>query len=346
MRTEDIARAALPLDVAMAQFPYVPDLRARKAKLLEYAGDLTGAYAALDVDADASRGDPVIQTMAAHLASSFDPTAAVAHAERAFAIAPDQQAVLAGLAEAQLAAGEPDAAAATAERIRERWPLDQHGIGLLAVAWRLLDDPRYRELYDYRRVVGDYRIDTPDGWPSLEAYLADLGAALIRLHGFRTHPVGQSLRHGSQTQQNLARSDDPAIRAFFQAIDGPIRRHIAWLGAGDDPLRRRAAGGYAFSGLWSVRLRPGGFHISHLHQMGWLSSAFYVALPAAIDRRREGWIEFGRPGVPTAPALQAEHFIKPEPGRLVLFPSYMWHGTVPFSGEEPRLTIAFDLTPA
>jgi hypothetical protein len=29
----------------------------------------------------------------------------------------------------------------------------------------------------------------------------------------------------------------------------------------------------------------------------------------------------------------------------VLFPSYMWHGTVPFDGQAPRLTIAFDLQP-
>ena len=346
MRTEDIAQALAPLDGAMTQFPYVPDLRARKARLLEYAGDVAGAYAALDVNADASLGDPVIQTMAAHLASSFDPPVALAHAERAFALAPGQRAVVAGLAEAQLAAGAADAAALTAQSMRERWPLDQHGIGLLAVAWRLTGDPRYRELYDYEHMVRAYRIDPPDGWDTLESYLADLAAALTRLHGFRTHPVGQSLRHGSQTQQNLARSDDPAIRAFFQAIDGPIRRHIAWLGAGEDPLRCRAAADYAYSGIWSVLLRPGGFHISHLHQMGWLSSAFYVALPAAIDRGREGWIEFGRPGVPTEPPLDAEHAIKPEPGLLVLFPSYMWHGTVPFSGEDPRLTIAFDLTPA
>jgi len=346
MRTQDIAQATTPLDRAMAQFPHVPDLRARKAKLLEYAGDIASAYAALDVDADASLGDPVIQTMAAHLASTFDPPVALAHAERAFALAPGQRAVVAGLAEAQLAAGDAHAAARTAQSMRERWPLDQHGIGLLAVAWRLIGDLRYRELYDYERMVRAYRIDPPDGWTSLETYLTDLTAALTRLHSYRTHPVGQSLRHGSQTQQNLARSDDPAIRAFFQAIDGPIRRHIAWLGAGEDPLRLRATGEYAFNGMWSVRLRPGGFHISHLHQMGWLSSAFYVALPAAIERGREGWIEFGRPGEPTEPALDAEHAIKPEPGLLVLFPSYMWHGTVPFSGEDPRLTIAFDLTPA
>ena len=34
-------------------------------------------------------------------------------------------------------------------------------------------------------------------------------------------------------------------------------------------------------------------------------------------------------------------------GLLVLFPSWMWHGTVPFSGGEQdrRLTIAFDVVP-
>jgi hypothetical protein len=314
--------------------------------LLEYGGDVQGAYAALEVDTERSLGDPAIQTQAAHLASTFDPPAALAHAERAFGLAPWQRAVVAGLAEAQLAAGAAEAAAKTAQSMRERWPLDQHGIGLLAVAWRLMGNPRYGELYDYQRMVGAYAIERPDGWARLEDYLADLAVALTRLHGFRTHPVGQSLRHGSQTQENLALSEDPAIRALFRAIDGPIRRHMAGLGVGADPLRRRTTGNYAFSGMWSVRLRPGGFHISHLHQMGWLSSAFYVALPAAVGRGHEGWIEFGRPGVPTLPALEAEHFIKPEPGRLVLFPSYMWHGTVPFSGDHSRLTIAFDLTPA
>src|SRR5690606_37643835 len=59
----------------------------------------------------------------------------------------------------------------------------------------------------------------------------------------------------------------------------------------------------------------------------------------------EGWIRFGQPGLPTRPPLEAEHFIEPKPGMLVLFPSYMWHGTVPFGGDKRRLTFAFDLLP-
>jgi len=39
-------------------------------------------------------------------------------------------------------------------------------------------------------------------------------------------------------------------------------------------------------------------------------------------------------------------FVKPERGMLVLFPSYFWHGTVPFGGSDTRLTVAFDAVPA
>ena len=35
-----------------------------------------------------------------------------------------------------------------------------------------------------------------------------------------------------------------------------------------------------------------------------------------------------------------------EDGLLVLFPSYMWHGTVPFASDEKRLTCAFDVVRA
>jgi hypothetical protein len=37
--------------------------------------------------------------------------------------------------------------------------------------------------------------------------------------------------------------------------------------------------------------------------------------------------------------------IQPVTGRLVLFPSYMWHGTVPFHDKSARTTIAFDVVP-
>ena len=48
------------------------------------------------------------------------------------------------------------------------------------------------------------------------------------------------------------------------------------------------------------RLRPGGGrHVNHTHPQGWLSSAFYVDLPEAVNGGGEaGWILFGEPGCP------------------------------------------------
>ena len=98
-------------------------------------------------------------------------------------------------------------------------------------------------------------------------------------------------------------------------------------------------------GSWSVRLQPHGFHADHIHSRGWLSSACHIELPPAVaGRGREGWLRFGAP--PGRADLPPEYYVQPQAGTLVLFPSYMWHGTEPFGGEATRLTLAFDIVPA
>ena len=344
MRTGDAAAACARIDRMIVEHPDVSPLRALKAKVLTYADDSRGAY-------EAMTAGPLTDA-AGHLAASraavaFDADRALEHARSAVAMAPGQEDARRGLVEALLAVGAAEEAAPMVEAMLRDRPLDQYLLAFQATLWRLLDDPRLAQLYDYEAVVRGWRIDTPDGWPDLASYLADLALTLRSLHRLKTHPLDQSLRHGTQTSMDLLVSEEPTVRAFFKAIDGPIRRHMAFLGHGDDPLRRRNTGGYRIKGAWSVQLQPDGFHADHLHPDGWLSSACYIALPDAVEGAgREGWIQFGRPGIPTAPPLEAQHFIKPEPGLLALFPSYMWHGTVPFSGDQTRLTIAFDVVPA
>ena len=59
--------------------------------------------------------------------------------------------------------------------------------------------------------------------------------------------------------------------------------------------RRRAP--IRFSGSWSVRLTGEGFHVNHVHPAGWISSAFYVALPEAAmgGDAHAGWLSIGEP---------------------------------------------------
>ncbi len=348
-RTENVAAATAALRSAATAFPTDPALIIQLAKALQFGGQEETAYAALiGAIGRVGPGSAELQVAASNLAGAMKETvAALRHAEEAYAVRPDDPSVILALVDAQLGMGRPGPAARLAEALHERLANQQQVLARLATAWRLMDDPRYGRLYDYAAMVRGYTIETPEGWSDLPAYLPDLAAALRAAHRLKGHPYDQSLRGGSQTHTDLTLEENPAIAAFFKAIDAPIRAHMQALGEGSDPLRRRNTGRYAVQGAWSVRLRPNGFHVDHVHQLGWLSSAFHVELPPAVQGgEREGWLKFGEPGIATQPALPPEHFVKPEPGRLVLFPSYMWHGTTPFAGEEDRLTIAFDVVPA
>jgi len=325
MRTGDVAAARAELDRA----PPTAEITAITVRLLEAAGDQRAAYA---LAAQRAARDPSLNVLAARTAISIDPAAADRHLKAAPPGAKSLPRAKAEI-ETDLALGRIEQAVARAEALRAARPRDQYATALLATAWRLAGDPRYAALCDYDRLVKSYRIAAPQGWNSLEDYLGDLGAALDRIHGPLTHPVGQSLRHGSQTSRNLIDYADAPVRALFAAIDAPIRAHIAAMGESCD---------YGIDSAWSVRLNSSGFHLNHVHPEGWLSSAFYVRVPPGL-KDQEGWLKFGEPGPATAPPLGPEHFVKPEPGLLVLFPSYMWHGTVPFSSDEKRLTCAFDI---
>jgi hypothetical protein len=85
----------------------------------------------------------------------------------------------------------------------------------------------------------------------------------------------------------------------------------------------------------------------HIHPLGWISSAYYVQVPPEIvdSDVQGGGIKFGEPDIDLGDHGTARRAIQPTAGRLVLFPSYMWHGTVPFESDEPRMTVAFDVVP-
>jgi tetratricopeptide (TPR) repeat protein len=352
MRREDAQAATAILDRVIAAHPLdrpeTHELIAVRAQVLKFAGQPEAAYAGVAQAIVAQPQSLALRLSAGHLAVlAGAPAEGVAHAEAALKLAPTSAAAISLMCETSLAVGDAPRASELAAELRRRSPLDQNALVFQATAWRLMGDPRYGELFDYERLVRAWTLETPKGWTHLGGFLADLAEALAALHPFRTHPLNQSLRHGSQAA-DLKASTDPVVQAIFEALDAPIRSHLAWLGGGRDPVRRRNGGGYAYQGAWSVRLRPHGFHVDHVHPEGWLSSACYIALPDAVAESpgREGWLKFGEPGIATTPKLGPEHFIQPEAGRVVLFPSYMWHGTVPFGGEMPRLSVAFDLLPA
>ncbi|WP_066775423.1 2OG-Fe(II) oxygenase family protein [Sphingomonas sp. CCH5-D11] len=334
---------------AMRSLDGAPDTRELalvRATVLGGVGDQAAARRVVAQALQRGPGDLALQlTAAAQAGRAGDAAAQLAHATAALKIAPASIEAGRAAVEALLHAGRIGEAVGLAERVVAAAPDDQAALALLATAWRLSGDTRHTLLCEDKALISHDLIPVPAGWSDRDAFLHELAGALRELHGWRSHPLGQSLRHGSQTQVDLTKVQVPVIQALFATLPVLIDAHVAGLGRGDDPVRRRIGVGWRIAGAWSVQLQPGGFHTDHVHPEGWLSSAFYVSLPKVVAREPEGWLAFGRPGIATTPPLEPFRRLRPEPGMLALFPSYLWHGTEPFSGEEPRLTVAFDIVP-
>jgi tetratricopeptide (TPR) repeat protein len=256
------------------------------------------------------------------------------------------------LAEAELMANRPEQALAAARRLAELDPFSQFAAAHQASALRLLGDhDAARRLYDYQRFVHAIDLAPPKGYADLDDYNRVLVERLEALHQARQEPVNQSLRHGTQTPEKLFDRPgiDPAIRQLGEAVLAAARRFMAQLPEDPaHPFLARKGREMDWAGSWSVRLGGGGFHTDHIHQEGWISGCYYVEIPDCVadEETKPGWLKFGEFKPPVGPALPWERAVRPRPGLLVLFPSYMWHGTLPITGSQPRMTVAFDIKPA
>jgi Putative 2OG-Fe(II) oxygenase len=169
-------------------------------------------------------------------------------------------------------------------------------------------------------------------------------ALLLRLHRESVECIGQSVRGGTQTRWNLFDRPEPELAELHRALEALVADYLSGLPPRDEahPLLRHKGRPLRITTSWSIRLTGAGYHVSHFHPKGLVSSACYLRVPESDAETRQGWLELGVPpddfAMPLAPLLS----VKPEPGRLALFPSYLLHGTRRFSAGE-RMSVAFDV---
>jgi hypothetical protein len=177
----------------------------------------------------------------------------------------------------------------------------------------------------------------------------ELSAYLSSLHANAREFPSQTLRGGTQTYEGLFYRGHHLVDALLARINEAVRAYGAGLLARNKhPFVSRRNRSFRYTGSWSSCLRDNGYHVNHIHQKGWISSCYYAALPEAVadSGPRQGWLTFGEPPSEFELDWGPRMTIQPSVGRLVLFPSYMWHGTIPFCSPQQRTTIAFDAVPA
>lgn len=321
------------LDRALAGAPGDARLHQLKIMALHRAADGEGAVAAVAAARAVAGANREIAAAGAIIAAEHGT---LADADVAFAgLDPfgDEDLMIHWLRHL-LRRGEPERVSALAGRLPSA--LETAAWPYLSLAWRLLSDERRTWLDDERLVKV---IDFGGHWPLLDP----LAATLRGLHHHHSQPLDQSVRGGTQTDGHLFLRLEPVLVELKAKLAGEIATYLASLPPFDaaHPLLGHRPTHPRFVGSWSVRLTDGGFHEPHIHNMGRISSALYVELPPG-GSLAAGQLVLGEPQSSLGLDLQPLRTIEPRRGRLVLFPSTLWHGTRPFTAAE-RLTVAFDV---
>jgi len=249
-------------------------------------------------------------------------------------------------AEVALLRRDPQKVLALCERGLAGARYDQDLLAVMSAGLRMMQDERDEALNGYDTLIQVFDLEPPQGFSSMDSFNAELDAYLGRLHPKTREYPGQSLRGGTQTPDHIFGAGHDLVERLQQRIAEAAGRYIVGLNGDENhPFLSRRTRGFHYAGSWSSRLTDRGFHVNHVHPDGWISSCYYVSVPdAAKDQQaKEGWIKFGEPAFDLK--IPIRRCIQPVAGRLVLFPSYMWHGTIPFHSAAARTTIAFDAVP-
>ena len=101
---------------------------------------------------------------------------------------------------------------------------------------------------------------------------------------------------------------------------------------------------------WMNATPSGGFNAPHTHPGAHWSGVYYVSQPP-VEHGESGKIEFLNPRtdlpnwrILKSPTFGAKRAIRPQPGDLIVFPSYLVHWVYPNETDDERVSIAFNAT--
>ena len=166
--------------------------------------------------------------------------------------------------------------------------------------------------------------------PYLEKHIAewsnqDKGVSKTNVNGWH-----------SQTDMNHKKEYEPLTKELFQMLSEIIQEeHLD-----TEPK---------LGNMWANINPPGGYNNSHIHPNSLFSGVYYVK--ASPNSGRLGLMD-PRPGVQQVmPArkpgklpreLWRDTYYDPVPGRLIMFPAWMWHKVEPNKTNDVRISVSFN----
>jgi putative 2-oxoglutarate-Fe(II)-dependent oxygenase superfamily protein/tetratricopeptide repeat protein len=264
---------------------------------------------------------------------------------------PDWPVAYSNLANALLAAGEAGATVETCDRWLALRPANMEALALKSLAlFEAGEREAARHLIDFD-FVRTFKIPVPDGYGSLEEFNRALVETVMEHPTLHVPPAEDPHYHhpALAITTTLFGPREGPIAALETASREAVADYLAAIPPGSShqflmkPPKR-----WEFAS-WAAVLNFQGNLTPHIHLDGYVSGVYYPQLPDIVGRSehgQEGFFELGRP--PEDFPLKATTEImpvKPEPGLMILFPSYFYHRTIPFESDQRRISVAFDAMP-
>ena len=180
-----------------------------------------------------------------------------------------------------------------------------------------------------------------------ESLLNELEADIYKIQS-NSPSIEVSNINGWHSETDLFTRKENSIKTLCGVLMTETTRQLMSISSNFDPKKYDGQ----FGG-W-ININPkGGANATHHHQPWDWSGVFYVKQPNISDEGgRSGMIEFINPCQQSS-SLANKGFrnagmspflrFRPNPGEIVLFPSYLLHSVYPNETDDDRITIAYNL---
>lgn len=259
--------------------------------------------------------------------------------------------VYSNLANALMERGDARGALEVCERYLAVEPGNIEATALQALALHELEhaeDARF--LLDFERFarVIDFAAPPP-GYPDLAAFNQALVSHIEAHPTLGVPPKDDPTYHHDALEITGELFDEPKgpMAAFEMMMREAVIEYIATVpGEPTHPFIAHLPRKWRLA-CWATRLAGQGHLDPHIHFTGYIGGVYYPLLPdvvSALDQDGAGWFELGRPPARFCLAVPPMvRRVQPKEGRLLIFPGYFFHNTIPFVSTQRRISIAFDL---
>ena len=153
------------------------------------------------------------------------------------------------------------------------------------------------------------------------------------------------LKNSNQTAGNIFDKKNNFLDKIKNIIHLEVKKYQEHFKESTEGVIRNWPKSYSIY-AWLVSMKSGGKINPHMHDVGWLSGSFYINVPPKLkadsgnlvlcidDNEQESQNN-----------LNPKKIMNVTTGSLCLFPSSLYHYTIPFESKEDRIVLAFDVRP-